>query len=63
MPIATDEFLYDDGLNRFTVERDAAGSVAGMRFFSNGEPPGTVVARTAEPPTARQEGCGADSTG
>ena len=56
MPIATDEFLYDDGLNRFTVQRDAAGAVAGMRFFSNGEPPGTVVARTAEPlPTARQE--------
>lgn len=56
MPIAMDEFLYDDGLNRFTVERDAAGAVAGMRFFSNGEPPGTVVARTAEPlPAARQE--------
>ena len=56
MPIAADEFLYDDGLNRFTVQRDAAGAVAGMHFFSNGEPPGTVVARTAEPlPTARQE--------
>jgi len=56
VPIATDEFLYDDGLNRFTVQRDDAGAVAGMRFFSNGEPPGTVVARTPEPlPAARQE--------
>lgn len=56
MPIAPDEFLYDDGLNRFTVQRDAAGAVIGMRFFSEGEPPGTVVARTREPlPAARQE--------
>ena len=56
IPIARDEFLYSDGLNRFTVQRDAAGAVSGMRFFSEGEPPGTVVARSPEPlPTERQE--------
>jgi CubicO group peptidase (beta-lactamase class C family) len=56
MPIARDTFLYDDGLTRFTLQRDAAGVVSGMRFFGDGEPPGTVVARTSETlPTARQE--------
>lgn len=56
IPIAPDEFLYDDGLTRFTVQRDAAGAVTGMRFFSDGEPPGTVVARSREPlPAGRQE--------
>ena len=54
-PIAPDEFLYADGLNRFTAQRNAAGAVTGMRFFSMGEPPGTVVARTTELlPQARQ---------
>ena len=56
LPIAADEFLYSNGLDRFTVQRNAAGAVAGMRFFANGEPPGTLVARTQEPlPTERQE--------
>ncbi|MEO5596922.1 MAG: serine hydrolase domain-containing protein, partial [Lysobacteraceae bacterium] len=56
IPIAADEFLYGNGLDRFTVQRNSAGTVTGMRFFSNGEPPGTLVARKAEPlPTERQE--------
>lgn len=56
VPIAADEFLYSNGLDRFTAERDAAGTVTGMRFFANGEPPGTLVARTNEPlPSERQE--------
>jgi CubicO group peptidase (beta-lactamase class C family) len=56
LPIAADEFLYSNGLDRFTVQRNAAGAVAGMRFFANGEPPGVLVARTQEPlPTERQE--------
>ncbi len=55
-PISADTFLYDDGLTRFTLQRDAAGSITGMRFFGDGEPPGTIVARTPEAlPTARQE--------
>ena len=56
IPIATDEFLYTNGLDHFTVQRDAAGTVTGMRFFANGEPPGALVARTNEPlPSERQE--------
>ncbi|MFC5436480.1 serine hydrolase domain-containing protein [Rhodanobacter umsongensis] len=56
LPIAADEFLYGNGLDRFTVQRDAAGTVTGMRFFANGEPPGVLVARTREPlPSERQE--------
>lgn len=56
LPIAADEFLYSNDLDRFTVQRDAAGTVTGMRFFANGEPPGVLVARTQEPlPTERQE--------
>ncbi|WP_447731630.1 serine hydrolase [Rhodanobacter soli] len=56
LPIAADEFLYSNGLDRFTVQRDAAGMVTGMRFFADGEPPGVLVARTREPlPSERQE--------
>ena len=56
LPIAADEFLYSNGLDRFTVQRDAGGTVTGMRFFANGEPPGVLVARTREPlPSERQE--------
>jgi D-alanyl-D-alanine carboxypeptidase len=56
MPIAADEFLYSNGLDRFKVERNSAGAVTGMRFFANGEPPGVLVARAKEPlPSERQE--------
>ena len=56
MPIGKDEFLYDDGLTRFTIERDAAGAVAGMRFFAGGEGPGVLLARsTATLPAERRE--------
>jgi CubicO group peptidase (beta-lactamase class C family) len=48
-PIAADQFLYGDGLNRITFERDAAGTVTGMRFYADGEPPGTLIARGKEP--------------
>jgi D-alanyl-D-alanine carboxypeptidase len=54
-PIGRDEFLYEDGFNRFTVERDAAGKVTGMRFYEMGEGAGVVAARTADPlPAERQ---------
>jgi CubicO group peptidase (beta-lactamase class C family) len=56
LPIGKDDYLYADGLNRFTVERDAAGAVTGMRFFAEGEGPGAVFARaTATLPADRQE--------
>jgi Beta-lactamase class C and other penicillin binding proteins len=55
-PIATNQFLYSDGLTRIAMQRDAAGTVTAMRFFANGEPPGTLIARSREPlPTLRQE--------
>lgn len=56
IPIGTDDFLYSNGLDRFTVMRNAASTVTGMRFFANGEPPGALVARTTEAlPSERQE--------
>jgi D-alanyl-D-alanine carboxypeptidase len=48
-PIGKDEFLYADGFNRLTLERDAKGAITGMRFFQLGEDPGVVGARTTEP--------------
>lgn len=46
LPIGKDQFLYADGLNRFTIERDAVGAVIGMRFFAEGEAPGVLVKRS-----------------
>jgi D-alanyl-D-alanine carboxypeptidase len=48
-PIAKDLFLYEDGFNRLSVERDADGAVIGMRFFPYGEGAGQVVALSKEP--------------
>lgn len=48
-PIAADEFLYDDGFNRLTLQRDAAGRVVAVRFFANSEGEGVVGARSDEP--------------
>ncbi len=56
MPIGTDEFLFEaDGLTRFIIQRDADGKVTGMRFFNDGEPPGTILARTNEPMPAQRQ--------
>jgi D-alanyl-D-alanine carboxypeptidase len=53
-PIGPDEFLYEDGFNRFSVERDAQGQVTGMRFFEMGEGEGVVAPRSsAELPAER----------
>ena len=43
--IADDTFVYADGFNRIRMERDAAGKVTGMRFFSEGEGDGVVAER------------------
>ncbi len=48
-PIGPDDFLYEDGFNRLTLERDAKGAIAAMRFFQMGEGAGIVGARTTEP--------------
>lgn len=56
VPIATDEFLYEDGFNRMTLQRDPAGRITGMRFFANGEGEGVVGTRTAEPLPVEAQG-------
>ncbi len=49
IPIAKDQFLYEDGFNRITLQRDPAGRITGMRFFANGEGEGVVGERSDEP--------------
>jgi len=44
-PIGPGEFLYPDGFNRLKLEYDAAGRVAGLRHFPNGDGPGVVGTR------------------
>ena len=46
--IADDTFVYPDGFNRIQMERDAAGKVTGMRFFSEGEGEGVVAEREVQ---------------
>ena len=56
IPVAKDNFLFDEGYSRIVFERDAAGKVAAMRFFPEDEGEGEVVARSDEPlPAAREE--------
>lgn len=56
IPIATDEFLYEDGFNRLKLQRDAQGRITAMRFFANGEGEGVVGARTDEPLPVQAQG-------
>ena len=56
IPIGKDVFLWEDGFNRMSVERDAEGKITGMRFFEMGEGEGTIAALTGDPlPAARAE--------
>ncbi len=48
-PIAADDFLYADGLNRIQLIRDASGAVTSVRYFANGEGEGVIGARSDEP--------------
>ncbi|HYC69260.1 serine hydrolase domain-containing protein [Brevundimonas sp.] len=48
IPISADDFLYADGFNRLTLERDAADAVKAIRFFARGDGDGVVGVR-AEP--------------
>jgi D-alanyl-D-alanine carboxypeptidase len=56
VPIAADEFLYEDGFNRLRLERDAQGRITGMRFFANGEGEGVVGTRSDEPLSVEAQG-------
>jgi hypothetical protein len=49
IPIAPDDFLYPDGFSRLRLERDAAGRIAAIRFFADGDGEGEVGARTGDP--------------
>ena len=49
MPIAADDFLYDDEFGRLRLERDGAGRIAGIRVHASGEGPGVLGRRTDEP--------------
>jgi D-alanyl-D-alanine carboxypeptidase len=56
VPIATDDFLYEDGFNRLRLQRDGDGRITAMRFFANGEGEGVVGARTDEPLPVEAQG-------
>ncbi|HET9031885.1 MAG TPA: serine hydrolase [Dokdonella sp.] len=49
IPIARDNFVFEEGLSRVQFERNRKGNVVAMRFFENDESKGQRVARTAEP--------------
>ena len=46
IPIGRDDYLYEDGLNRFTIDRYAHGVVTAMQFFAEGEAPAVRVPRS-----------------
>jgi D-alanyl-D-alanine carboxypeptidase len=52
-PVGKDTFTFEDSLSYFTIERDAAGAVTGLRFFSDGEGKGESWPRTDEKPDQR----------
>jgi CubicO group peptidase (beta-lactamase class C family) len=49
VPYAKDAFVYPNSLTYFTIERDAAGAVTGMRFHDQGADEGQFVTRSKEP--------------
>jgi D-alanyl-D-alanine carboxypeptidase len=49
-PIGAGDFLYDDGFNRITLERNTQGDIIAARFFANGEGDGVVGERSTLPP-------------
>ena len=49
-PVATDDFLYDDGFTRLKLVRDGQGAVTGARWFADGEGAGELGVRTNEAP-------------
>lgn len=55
IPIAKDQFLFDEGLSRLVIERDAAGKVTGTRFFADDEGEGELARRTDDLLPARSD--------
>jgi CubicO group peptidase (beta-lactamase class C family) len=55
IPIAADNFLFEEGNSRVTFERDAEGRVEAMRFFPEDEGEGERVARSDEPLPAERK--------
>lgn len=54
IPVAKDSFVFDGSLNRFDIERDAAGKVIGLRFRPDGEGD-EAWKRVGDAPAARTE--------
>lgn len=50
VPIGRDEFLFDNSVARFTVARDAAGKVAALKLYQDGEGVAEDWKRTGELP-------------
>lgn len=49
VPIAPDDFVFEDSLTRMTLERDAEGKVVAMLFQADGDGPPERVERSDEP--------------
>ncbi len=54
LPIAKDEFLFDEGLSRVRFERDATGKIIAMRLFPEDEGDGERASRTKQPLPAQR---------
>jgi D-alanyl-D-alanine carboxypeptidase len=74
LPIAVDEFLFDDGFTRLRIERGTDGKPSGVRLFPNGEGEGQLATLTGDAlpkermpvaisATARERVAGTYSTG
>ena len=56
VPLGNDRFGFgDDSLSTFTIQRDAAGTVSGLRFYPEGEGDGEIWTLTDEPMPQRAE--------
>lgn len=53
VPIGRDEFVFDLSVARFTVERDAAGKVAALKLYQDGEGDAELWKRTGELPVVK----------
>ncbi|MFN0207688.1 MAG: serine hydrolase domain-containing protein [Planctomycetota bacterium] len=54
--ISKDDYLYEDGFNRFKLERDGSGKIKSMRFYPKGDGPGEIGLRTEDPLPAEPVG-------
>lgn len=60
VPVAQDQFLFEEGFSRMRFERDTAGAVKAMRFIADDEGEGDVVKRSDEPLPAERDAVAVD---